>query len=49
MTALLHLIVLKSQHPAKVEDEGAEKGHPALEVAHPTNSQFHAEALGTFP
>ncbi|KAF8273650.1 Endonuclease/exonuclease/phosphatase [Lactarius quietus] len=47
MTAFLHLITLKSQHPAKVGDKGAEKGVPALEVTLPTNSQSHAETLAS--
>ena len=49
MTAFLHLLTLKSQHPAIVGDESPEKGLPALEVSRPTNSQSHAETLGAFP
>ncbi len=49
VTAFLHLLTLKSQHPAEVADESPEQGFPALEVTRPTDSQSHAETLGTFP
>ena len=46
MTAFLHLLTLKSQHLAKVEDESPEKDSPTLEI---TDSQSRAETLGAFP
>lgn len=49
MTAFLHLLTLKGQHPAIVGGESPEKGLPALEVSRTTNPQSHAETLGAFP
>jgi hypothetical protein len=49
MTAFLHLLTLKSQHLAKVEDESPGKDPPILEITHPTNPQSRAETLGAFP
>jgi phosphatidylinositol-bisphosphatase len=46
VTAFLHLLTLKSQHQAEVE-ESPEKGVPGLEVTRPANSQSHAETLAS--
>ena len=48
LTAFLHLLTLQSGQPAEVAGESPEKGLPALEVTRPTDSQSHAETLGTF-
>ncbi|KAI9459235.1 DNase I-like protein [Lactarius psammicola] len=47
VTAFLHLLTLKGQHPAEVADESPEQGLPALEVTRPTNSQPHADTLAS--
>lgn len=47
VTAFLHLLTLKSGHPAGVTDESPEPNSPALEVTRLTDSQSHAETLAS--
>ncbi|KAH9000715.1 DNase I-like protein [Lactarius hatsudake] len=47
VTAFLHLLTLRSGHPAGVTDENPEPSTPALEVTRLTDSQSHAETLAS--